>query len=245
MVKKIISCLFIFFISFQSVATDKKAFAVGNILSFSYHLPLTERGWSNLIFPMSIQRAPNQRSYFYAQQFQFMAGAIGYIGARPWMGQNQLSLAFSVFGKEVKVVSKALCRPGADDGPGISCSKIVSYQPGKKFYLTVQKSPVHQLRWRGFFSRSRQGERILIGEWEVPKHWGNLLNHQRGFVEYYMPVTSCLQLPKTDVTFYPPVNGRLEKPIIKFCELCAQTGGVPMVKENTTPDAYHFVIKPY
>lgn len=226
----------------SSYAADTNLFVPGHILSIPYHLPVQHKGRLSLTFPMSIQQALGERSYFFAQQFQFLSGHIGYIGARPWMGKHQLSLAFSVFGHDVKVRNEKLCRYGADSGPGVSCSKIVPYVPGKKFYLMVKKYPNSASRWQGFFMDKPDGKPVMIGDWEVPPSWGNLLSKQVGFIEYFMKVKSCLSIPQTEVTFYPPLHGKLEKPYIKFCDICARKGGVPSIKEEIRPQAFHFII---
>lgn len=242
MFKKIIFSIFVLMFSGGVFASKGDQFEPGRMIAIPYQLPVVKNGRTKFIFPISIQKAPDYRSYFFAQKFQFGSGNVGYIGARPWPGENQMSMAFSVFGHRTKVINESLCRYGANGGPGISCSKIVSYEPGKKYYMTVQKSPGYKARWRGYVSDQITGKKTLVGEWEVPEKWGNLIGRQVGFIEYYSSVPSCVKLPSTDVTFYPPIDGVLEKPNMEFCDLCAKKGGVPLIVEELNPSAFHFTI---
>lgn len=241
MLKKILFCLLIV-LQILSFASDKERFVPGHILSVPYQFPAIKDGRTKYVFPISIRSAPDRRSYYFAQQFQFVSGHIGYIGVRPWMGKNQMLLAFSIFGKGTKNINKTLCRYGADGGKGVSCSKLMSYIPDKKYYLTVQKVKKSSTHWQGYISDQPDAKQVLIGEWEVPPDWGNLIEHQVGFIEYFASVRTCMDIPMTDVTFYPPINGYLKKPNIKFNAQCAKRGGEPPIQKELHPSAYHFVI---
>lgn len=186
------------------------------IVSVQYTVPgAPKSGFDRITFPMNIEKSPEARGYYYAMQYRFINGNLGYIGLQP-RGKDSGLAIFSVFGSGVKPVAPH-CTGSADGGEGSSCSKKINLVFGHKYNLTVKRDDKNQNVWRGYVEDTVTGEINEIGAWQPRDGSQGIKNSEGGFVEYYPQINSCLKLSLTKSFFGAPiadaeVKGSLKKP---------------------------------
>lgn len=192
-----------------------KAWGPTGIISVPYSLPdVPPSGFDRLSFPIKIVDSPEKAGFFYAMQYRFINGNLGYIGLQP-RGVNTGLAIFSVFGSGVKAVD-ANCTGSADGGEGSSCSKTVNLILGHKYNLTVKRDD-NGLVWRGYVEDITTRVMTEIGAWQPRGGSEGLNNSEVGYVEYFPQINACSEIPSTDVFFGDPVadsatTGTLQKP---------------------------------
>ncbi|WP_170872411.1 RICIN domain-containing protein [Burkholderia sp. b14] len=174
----------------------------GGMASLSYHIPTTPP-ITQITFPITVIRAPDAAGYYFAQQYGFSGGSVGYMGVRPRPGGKSLA-AFSVFGSGTEVVDTARCTGGADGGAGVSCSAEHELVHGRKYLLTITRDSADPRVWRGSITDSVTHQQVVLGAYKVPATWGSLFFSQGGFIEYYAKVSSCASIPLAEILFSPP-----------------------------------------
>lgn len=93
------------------------------------------QGLSSITYPIRVDSQPNASGYFFAQSFFFKGGQQAYTGLQPRPGGGRAY--FSVFGEGASTAD-ANCAPGADGGPGVTCSTSYPYTVGRTYHLTVR-----------------------------------------------------------------------------------------------------------
>ncbi|WP_338925413.1 RICIN domain-containing protein [Mycetohabitans endofungorum] len=174
----------------------------GGMASLSYHIPTTPP-ITQITFPITVVRAPDAAGYYFAQQYGFSGGSVGYMGVRPRPGGKSLA-AFSVFGSGTEVVDTTRCTGGADGGEGVSCSAEHELVHGRKYLLTITRDSADPRVWRGSITDSVTHQQVVLGAYKVPATWGSLFSSQSGFIEYYAKVSSCASIPLAEILFSPP-----------------------------------------
>ncbi|MFE7792031.1 hypothetical protein [Streptomyces sp. NPDC057460] len=92
----------------------------GGLVSNSYSITgAPAEGLEKLAFPLKVISQPNDAGYYWAQQYYFKSGPVGYVGLQPRV--NSGLAVFSVFGSGTSTTHPN-CRTGADGGAGTSCS---------------------------------------------------------------------------------------------------------------------------
>ncbi|WP_323072485.1 DUF3472 domain-containing protein [Mycetohabitans endofungorum] len=170
--------------------------------SLSYHIPTTPP-ITQITFSITVVRAPDAAGYYFAQQYGFSGGSVGYMGVRPRPGGKSLA-AFSVFGSGTEVVDTTRCTGGADGGEGVSCSAEHELVHGRKYLLTITRDSADPRVWRGSITDSVTHQQVVLGAYKVPATWGSLFSSQSGFIEYYAKVSSCASIPLAEILFSPP-----------------------------------------
>ncbi|MDT8912388.1 DUF3472 domain-containing protein [Amycolatopsis sp. PS_44_ISF1] len=144
---------------------------------------------NHLSFPFTVEQDSGRTPYYWAQQFYFANGELGYTGVQPGGGGRFL---FSVFGSG-PTTTDAQCSDGADGGAGVSCAVSLAYTKGQTYRLLVDHTS--GTTWAGTVLNASTGARTHIGSWSVPGSWGSLQASGNGFVEYYAAASSCQAVP--------------------------------------------------
>ncbi|PNS14959.1 hypothetical protein CAC42_2188 [Sphaceloma murrayae] len=197
---------------------------VGNSWSFT-EAPAT--GLTDITFPFKLANAPNERGYYFAQQFDFIdVESQGYAGLQPQAndsnGDTVVRAVFSSF-QTGATTTHPNCSDGADGGTGVSCGVVVKATYDHAHDVRIKKSG--STTWSATLVDVETGTSNDIGEWTLPAGSGNIKNGQVGFVEYFpfngRATKDCSTLPKTEAVFYNPLSdtqgagsGRVKKPYL-------------------------------
>ncbi|KAF9063262.1 hypothetical protein BDP27DRAFT_1427074 [Rhodocollybia butyracea] len=140
--------------------------------------------------------------YYFAQQFSFVGiREIGYTGLQPRPDSNGnavLHAAFSSFAAGTTTTDKN-CSPGANGGPGVSCSVEWNGVYNRTYNLEVRTTGNHN--WVGTAIDTVTGTEVQIGSWTLPVISGGILSCQAGFVEWYAAEPPCAKLPYQQTIF--------------------------------------------
>jgi hypothetical protein len=189
------------------ILTAAPALAVsGGDVSIGWRIPnATSDGFTDITFPMTVAPETLHRSgTYFAMQFTFVGSCGAYMGLQPrpnLNGHERLHGVFSSFHAGT-TSTDSHCTNGADGGPGVSCATEFDAVYGREYALTVRSTGAGT--WAGTATDTVTGESNPIGEFTLPAECGNLEGSQGGFVEYYLAIPSCPQMPWIDVTFGAP-----------------------------------------
>lgn len=157
-------------------------------------------GLDKVAFVLNVTSAPDASGYFWAQQYYFGSGQVGYIGWQPRSGGGGRAI-FSVFGSGTST-SNANCSTGADGGAGTSCSVSYPIVKGRDYNVEVINNGNNN--WTGYMRDSNTGVWTTIGNLNVPSGAGKLKPSGVGFVEYYSSVADCNSIPYGQATWRKP-----------------------------------------
>jgi hypothetical protein len=181
------------------------AMSPGGCGRVSWYMPNTpDNGWDELTFPLTVHAAPNDSGWFFAVQFEFVGGHVGYCGIRVRQGGRALS-EFTVFGDGWTIVDDSRCRPGAESESGVSCSAWGSLIHNEEYLFTVSRDSPGSRIWRGRRTDAETGVSSELGAWSLP-HYGGLKYWQMGFMEHTEKIPSCKDLPLASLHFGAPYN---------------------------------------
>ncbi|PPQ74405.1 hypothetical protein CVT25_006861 [Psilocybe cyanescens] len=204
-----ISCFFTLIASLLSVAPAVHAL-VGSSWSVT-NIP--SAGLTDITFPIAIIEADHITGYYFAQQFNFVGVSdVGYTGIQPRPdsgGKAVLHGVFSNFINGSTTSDNATCSPGADGGPGVSCSVEWNGVYGRQYNFEVMTTGNRV--WVGTVVDSITGERIHIGSFTLPEGTQGITSSQSGFVEWFpwnggLPPNHCAHLPYQKTFFGNPVT---------------------------------------
>jgi hypothetical protein len=185
-------------------------------------LALVGTGWSvtnvpstglrDITFPITIAEADHVSGYYFAQQFGFSGSSdVGYTGLQPRPDSNGKPVLHGVFSSFIAgtTTSDPNCTPGADGGPGVSCSFEWNGVYNRTYNLEV-KNNGGQL-WVGTAIDAVTEERIHLGSWTLPAGIAGIDKSQVGFIEWYPwnsgePPNHCARLPYCRVIYGNPVT---------------------------------------
>ncbi|MGY1439838.1 hypothetical protein DQ392_16390 [Streptomyces reniochalinae] len=163
-------------------------------------------GMTNITFPVTVNPATaHKEGIYFAQQYSFADG-MGYTGLQPRenSGSNErLSARFSTF-TQGATTSDPLCHEGADGGPGVTCAVDFDAVYGHRYDIKVERTGTDT--WSGTATDTVTGEATHLGTYTLPAGSGDLQGSQGGFVEYYLGVPSCAEMPRSDVVFGGPTS---------------------------------------
>ncbi|MEU4272589.1 DUF3472 domain-containing protein [Streptomyces sp. NPDC026092] len=163
----------------------------GGMISNSYTVTgAPSEGLEKLAFPLKVISQPNDAGYYWAQQYYFKSGQVGYVGLQPRV--NSGMAVFSVFGSGTSTTHPN-CRTGADGGSGTSCSVTYPYVKGRWYQLEIIRTGTNN--WTGYVVDTASGVWTTIGSWNVSASAGYLKPSGVGFVEYYKSVADCASIP--------------------------------------------------
>lgn len=198
----------------------EKPWGPTGIVYYSYSIPnRPATGFNEIVFPMVVDKAPNESSFYYAMQFQFLKkdtsnGSLGYMGLQPRSSNGGLAI-FSAFGENIKPIAPH-CSGNADGGSGSSCSLSIELIRGREYYLSVRRDKTDSQIWRGYVKDGTTNIEREIGAWRLDDDIVGLGNNQIGFIEYFPSLTSCSEIPLTVGGFGSPTangtTGQLNNP---------------------------------
>ncbi|MFF3645247.1 hypothetical protein [Streptomyces sp. NPDC002564] len=181
----------------------------GGNVSIGWSVPGTPTaGLRDLTFPLTVNKATaHKEGIYFAQQFGFTGAAdVGYTGLQPRPdsgGSERLSARFSTFVAGA-TTTDPLCRPGADGGPGVTCAVDFDGVYGHRYDLKVKRTGTDT--WTGTARDTVTGKETRLGSYTLPAGSGNLRGSQGGFVEYYLGIPSCAEMPRADAVFGGPTS---------------------------------------
>ncbi|MEU8569778.1 DUF3472 domain-containing protein [Streptomyces pathocidini] len=180
--------------------TASAAVTPGGMISNSYSISgAPADGLKKLAFPLKVISQPNAPGYYWAQQYYFKSGQVGYIGLQP---RTDSGIAiFSVFGSGTST-SHPNCRTGADGGSGTSCSVTYPYVKGRWYQLEIIQTGTNN--WTGYVVDTSTNVWTTIGSWNVSSSAGLLRPSGVGFVEYFKSVADCGSIPYGQAVFGKP-----------------------------------------
>jgi hypothetical protein len=166
-------------------------------------------GLTDITFPITIVEADHISGYYFAQQFNFVGVSdVGYTGIQPRPDSGGKAVLHGVFSSFIPgtTTSDANCTPGADGGPGVSCSVEWNGVYGITYNFEV-KTTGNGL-WVGT-AVGPLGQRIHIGSYTLPAGTQGIQSSQAGFVEWYpwnggKPPNHCARLPYQKTIFGNP-----------------------------------------
>jgi hypothetical protein len=172
------------------------------------HPPAT---WSRMVFPITVNRAPDASGFFFARQWIFSGpeGITAVAGIQPRPG-GRMGLRFSVFGEGTAPAAET-CKAGTDGGVGTTCAlETLPLVWGHRYEFVVARdtsvnAPGRSL-WRGWVRDTGARTPLVrrIGAWSLPVADTGIEGSVDGFIEHYAGVMECRQLPFADVTFGAP-----------------------------------------
>jgi hypothetical protein len=169
-------------------------------------------GLKNITFPFSIAQSPHKTGYFFAQQFGFVGHSdTGHAGLQPRPDSNGKPIIHAVFSSFIggTTSSDSNCSPGADGGPGVSCSVEFSAPYANGYDLEVVNTG--GTTWTCTGVDKTTGNRVHVGTWTLPRGTQGIAQRQAGFIEHYLwndgQQHACSSLPYTWVAFGVPIPG--------------------------------------
>lgn len=178
--------------------------------------PYDRLDWTLTVLSLSEEHS----FYYWAFQDGFVGGGVFYFGLQPYGAcpdkkREHCKMAlFSFFGTGATSTS-ANCRPGADNGPGMSCHVAYNWRMGVPYRFTIQLSATDPLRktetWTGTVTDTRSGKVTEIGNWTFPGQKsdtpGLLGGEEISFVEYWIqPKGGCSVQPYAKVAMSAPTG---------------------------------------
>ncbi|KID94594.1 hypothetical protein MAJ_09444, partial [Metarhizium majus ARSEF 297] len=167
-------------------------------------------GLQDITFPISMKDSIRERGWYWAQNFQFHGkSGNAYIGVQPRPANSKGPVdhaAFSSFMPGTKSTDPN-CSPGADGGPGVSCSVQITGTDDHSYDLRVEN--IGNTTWSGTMVNTVSKVETHIGSWTLPAGAGGIKGNYLGFVEWWpfndrsKPPT-CDLLKRTTVAFGPP-----------------------------------------
>ncbi|KAJ7451329.1 hypothetical protein FB451DRAFT_1566226 [Mycena latifolia] len=167
-------------------------------------------GLTDITFPITVVEADHISGYYFAQQFGFVGLAdVGYTGIQPRPDSGGKAVLHGVFSNFVpgSTTSDANCTPGADGGPGVSCSFEWPGVYNRTYDFVVQTTGNRV--WVGTAIDTVDGTQVHIGNYTLPVGAGGILSSQAGFVKWYPwnsgePPNHCARLPYQKTIFGTP-----------------------------------------
>nr|BAN17454.1 hypothetical protein [Epichloe festucae] len=167
-------------------------------------------GLTDITFPITIAEADHISGYYFAQQFNFVGTPdVGYTGLQPRPNKRGKPVIHAVFSSFIAGTSTKdpNCSPGADGGPGVSCSFEWNGIYGRTYNMEVKTTGGRT--WVGTAVDTVTGARIHVGSFTLPKGTNGIKSKQGGFIEWYpwnasKPPNHCARLPYCKVIFGNP-----------------------------------------
>lgn len=196
-IKNVLSIPFLFFISPLSHAV-----VAGGIVSIQHSWPANSE-FNKLSFFQQISSDGGVKSHYYwANQFYFKQGDLGYIGLQN-RGNNVHAFNYSIW--NATGWKSGECGYFSHEGSGVQCQIVIPWKTGRQYRLDVTKNGNLVT---GIVTDLMDGKAITVGVIEVPDTFGKLYASS-GFVEEYSQgegqLSSCYVMGAQSSTFLNPI----------------------------------------
>jgi hypothetical protein len=186
----------------------------GNMAVGWYAWPwISSKGFDNFEVLLTIDVDPGiQSAYYWAHQFGFKDGDIGYMGLQTnghmqgqWVGKMAI---FSIWNAlEAEPGPGAYCEWFTGEGEGWSCRKKYNWVEGCSYNLRIKAEEMDEIenRWWGAYTiDTSTSEETFLGKIKVPASWKGLDTSSAVWVEYYGKVLDCNSIPYAEARFELP-----------------------------------------
>jgi len=220
----------------------------GGILSVKHKWPNSKK-FDNQDTFLTINQEPVEVSYyFWAQQFWFINGDGGYLGVQTGGQINGLNTKIAIFSVwqalDAKKANSTNSWAGAfgHEGTGFSCKIPFDWRQNIKYRLRLMKNasdtPPISNSWSAFIQEVSTGIEECIGQILLPSQWGGLTRDSNFFVEYFLPVNGCENVPFAQATLHRPNREYgniipIEVPTYETYGTCASNGRVTYRQDDS------------
>ena len=170
-------------------------------------------GFYNFDVLLTIEVDPGaQNAYYWAHQFAFKNGEIGYMGLQTnglmqgeWVGKMAIFSIWDALTAEPG--PGASCEEFTGEGEGWSCRIKYNWVEGRTYGLRVKALGVDAQEnewWGAWIIDTSTNQETYIGKIKVPASWQWLDNSSAVWVEYYGQVNDCASTPYAKARFEQP-----------------------------------------
>jgi len=171
---------------------------------------VSDKGFDNFEVLLTIDVDPGiQSAYYWAHQFGFKGGDIGYMGLQTnghmqgqWVGKMAIFSIWDALDAETGL--GASCEWFTGEGEGWSCRKRYDWVEGRTYCLRIEAYGVDEqenMWWGGWIIDTSTSEEIFLGKIKVPASWKGLDTSSAVWVEYYGKVLDCNSIPYAEAYF--------------------------------------------
>jgi len=179
-------------------------------------------GAGSLAWDLTVLHDPGPTTYFWAHQWSFQGGDVGYFGLQAHDLRDDGSVGklavFSVW-SAVGCADNPGCHAGVEGAPFWTCRLGYQWEAGRAYRLALHRTSPGW--WRASVSDVASGATAVVGSIQVPSRWGGLDLAARDssvWTEFYGAnapggVASCDLVPHATVRFgVPTANGTTALP---------------------------------
>ncbi len=137
--------------------------------------PPATAGASSLAWDLTVLRDPGPTTYFWAQQWRFEGGDVGYFGLQAHDRRDDGSVGklavFSVW-SATGCADNPGCQQSVEGTPFWTCRRACEWVPGRTYRLRVTRTRPGW--WSASVTDRVTGAQLLVGSIQVPQGWGGL-----------------------------------------------------------------------
>ena len=188
----------------------------GGMAYMWYDWPQTSgSGFYNFDVLLTIDVDPGtQSAYYWAHQFAFKNGEIGYMGLQTngfmqgeWVGKMAIFSIWDALAAEPG--PGALCEQFTGEGEGWSCRIPYNWVEGHTYCLRFwevccAEQPWEDEWWGAWIIDTSSNQETFLGKIKVPGSWQWMDNSSAVWVEYYGQVNDCDSIPYAKARFEQP-----------------------------------------
>ncbi len=140
-----------------------------------WHWPPLAGGSSSLEWTLEVLRDPGRTTYFWAHQWRFVGGDVGYFGLQAHDlrddGSTGRLAVFSIWAA-VGCADNPTCHPGTEGAPFWTCRLAYEWTVGRAYRLRVASRRPGW--WTATVTDPVDGADTLVGSIQVPASWGGI-----------------------------------------------------------------------
>jgi hypothetical protein len=140
-----------------------------------WHWPAGTGDSPSLEWGLAVLRDPGPTTYFWAHQWSFAGGDVGYFGLQAHDRRDDGSMGrlavFSIW-SAVGCADNPTCHPGVEGARFWTCRLPYRWVAGREYRLRVERSD--RRWWRASVADPAAGTDTLVGSIRVPRRWGGI-----------------------------------------------------------------------
>ncbi|KVL25477.1 hypothetical protein WS97_00750 [Burkholderia territorii] len=202
---------------FRLFTTTLRAFAFAMLFasSASWAITTTPSGSfvlskgnnSSIDFFFNVQSDPGDKSYvFWAQQFWFETGSIGYLGLQRVAGTKKIIFSIWNATSSVALMQGAVAEPFNEVGTGQHVIAPFDWQLGHTYQFRLENAGGSGPWWEVSVTDRATNEHWDLGKIQAQAGWGNLQKKITTFTEVFINGHSCELIPYARAVFGPPTS---------------------------------------